>query len=893
MRLLVLAFVALLAPLASVSAQTRSVIEGTVKDTTAAVLPGASLTLESPELVGGAQTTVATADGKYRFTDLLPGTYTVTAALQGFQTIKRSQLRLQFGTTLTMDFALPVATVAETITVSGEAPVVDVRTAAATTKIDEELLQSLPLFADRRTAFDVFSISPGINGRSAYGGARDANGLMLDGSNTSVPDRQGTNAAVLNTNWLEEVQVVALGANAEYGEFTGVGVNFVVRNGSNNLSGLFEYVTTRNSWLSDNTGSLPASIRANFTSQEIVSYWDVTAQAGGPIKKDKVFFFSGFEYFKNAQKLAGALTPNDQKWPRFINKVNWAASKNLRIEGLLNVTKSTSVGGSSPVQRPETAATTDQPTYVWNGRATWTAGNATLLELRQNGMWYEQDIAPTAPNTKDGPAPRRDTFTSISSVNTAQYRLQRGQRHVSSAAVTRFAPAFVGGDHQFKAGIEVERLRFLEESGFPGGLSFQDFQGAPNLVVIWKGNAAEGTGTRATTYVQDKWQIGGKWTFEPGVRVTINRGSVPDRGTVFKTNAIDPRIGFAWDVAADHKTVVRAHYGRFHEPLASSQFTFMHIAGQNPQQTARVLGPNNYQITNPGTLPTNFGIDPDIAQAHMDQYMVGVERELLPNFGLKVQYIRRNWDELFAFIDTGSEWAPLQVRDPGPDGVAGNADDGDTLNVFNLANPGASFLLYTNPDDAWRRYNGVQLIAQKRFADNWQLLASYTWSRAEGSVNNNVTDNQNAGTFNDPNVAINREGRNTFDIPHEFSLRGTYRPSFWGGFNLSAVYTYGSGATWTRQATFRGLRQGNVTVWVEPRGSRRIDATNQLDLRLEKEFPLGTRARTASLYLDIFNVGNQGVVDRDRLTQLSGPNLGLPLTFLTPRWAQVAVRVRF
>jgi len=167
MRLMALGLVAWLAPATFLSAQTRSAIEGTVRDTTGAVLPGVSLRLESPELVGGTQETVSAGDGRYRFTDLLPGTYGVTASLQGFQVTRRSDLRLLFGTTLTIDFSLSVATVAESVEVSGAAPVVDVRTAAATTKIDEDLLQALPLFADRRTAFDVFSLSPGINGRSA------------------------------------------------------------------------------------------------------------------------------------------------------------------------------------------------------------------------------------------------------------------------------------------------------------------------------------------------------------------------------------------------------------------------------------------------------------------------------------------------------------------------------------------------------------------------------------------------------------------------------------------------------------------------------------------------------------------------------------------------------
>jgi len=339
--------------------------------------------------------------------------------------------------------------------------------------------------------------------------------------------------------------------------------------------------------------------------------------------------------------------------------------------------------------------------------------------------------------------------------------------------------------------------------------------------------------------------------------------------------------------------VVRAHYGRFHEPLASAQFHFMNTSGLSPRMTARVLGPDNFQIINPGTAPGNFAIDDDISQAYMDQYTVGVERELFPAFSLKVQYIRRNFNDLFAFVDTGSQFTPIQMRDPGPDGIAGNADDGEVFTLGNLANPGESFLVYTNPDSAYRRYNGLQFIGQKRFSNRWQLLAAYTWSRAEGSVNNNATDNTTAGTFSDPNAAINREGRNTYDVPHDFSLRGTYQAPLFGGVTVSGVYRYVSGAAWARTAQFRGLRQGNVNVFVEPRGTRRIEALNRFDVRLEKDVPLGSRDRVASVYLDLYNLGNQGIPENDRITDASGPNLGVPRNFVEARAAQLGFRFRF
>jgi hypothetical protein len=890
---LVLAALVFAVSLRPLSAQTRSVLTGTVTDASGAVLPGVTVTLESPDVVGGAQSVTTTLNGVYRFADLPPGTYTLRAELTGFQRIDRTGIRLLFATTSIIDFRLTIANVTDVVTVSGDAPAVDVSTAAITTKVDESMLQHLPLMSNKRTAFEVFQLSPGINSRSAYGGARDANNLLVDGVSATHPERQGTNASVVNTNWMQEVQVVALGANAEYGDFTGAAANFVMRSGSNNFSGLFEYVTMRPSWKGDNTGGLPADLRTRFTASKLKTYWDLTAQAGGPVKEDRLFFFAGYQYFKNEEQLAGAPGVTSQTWPRGIGKLTWAASKNLKVEAMLSSAKSTSFGGGSPTSTIDVAGTTNQPNHIWNARATWTFGRTTLLELKHGGLYYKQDIKPREPNTKAGPPPHRDTFTGISSVNSAQYRLQIGKRYTAAATLTRHLDTVLGVAHELKFGVEYERLNFLEESGFPGGLSFLDFNGAPNLVTIWNGNTVNGIGDRTTVFAQDDWKITNAITVQPGLRVAFNDGHVPDRGDVFATTAVAVRLGIAWDVAKDHKTVVRAHYGRFHEPLASAQFHFMNTAGISRQMTARVLGPDNYQIINPGTPPGNFAIDEDISQAYMDQYTVGVERELFPAFSLKIQYIRRDFNDLFAFADTGSRFTPIDMRDAGPDGVGGNADDGDVFTLGNLANPGESFLVYTNPDDAYRRYNGVQFIGQKRFSNRWQVLAAYTWSRTEGTVNNNVTDNTTAGTFSDPNAAINRKGRNTYDIPHDVSLRGTYHAPLLGGFTLSGVYRYVTGAAWARTSQFRGLRQGNVNVMVEPRGARRIDAVNRLDFRVEKDIPLGRPGRIASVYVDIFNVANQGVIENDRVTAASGPNLGLPLNFVEARAAQVAVRLRF
>src|SRR5439155_5039117 len=221
--------------------------------------------LSGPMLVGGDQTTTTSADGSYRFSELLPGLYGVVAHLDGFQTVERRDVRVDFGMTVTLDLTLKISGVSETVTVSGETPVVDVRTAAAPSKLSTEQLEKLPLLVDRRASSDVINLTPGANNSTAFGGARQsANSLMIDGQTANLPQSAGINSSFINNNWIEEVQVVGLGANAEYGEFSSVAANMVLRSGSNRFAGLAEYLLGRNAWVSDNRVSLAPALRTRF-----------------------------------------------------------------------------------------------------------------------------------------------------------------------------------------------------------------------------------------------------------------------------------------------------------------------------------------------------------------------------------------------------------------------------------------------------------------------------------------------------------------------------------------------------------------------------------------------------------------------------------------------------
>jgi hypothetical protein len=539
----------------------------------------------------------------------------------------------------------------------------------------------------------------------------------------------------------------------------------------------------------------------------------------------------------------------------------------------------------------------------WNGRATWTLDANTLLELRSGGVTYDLLGIPAA--RREGPPPRFDRITGIRSGNVAQFQDQFGRRYLTGASLTRFLDSFAGGSHTLQSGFEIERTTYRQVSGFPGGRSFTDVAGVPGVVSLWAGDTVDGTGTRATIFFQDAWSAGHRVTIQPGVRWSVNRGSVPDKGTVFRTSPVSPRIGAAWDVAADHKTVVRAAYDRLSEGLYTPLFDFMNTSGRTPTIMARVVGPDTFVEMNRQTPEGNVAIDDGLTHAYVDQYLVGIERELFLDFSLTLQYVRRTFGDIWGLIDTRSLYAPVAARDPGPDGQYFTGDDGALFTAFVLLNPGQSFSVLTNPNEASRHYDAFQAIGQKRFSRNWQLLGAYTWSRTRGNINVGGGDNRATGAdtggngvFFNPNRRINAEGPVAFDYAHQLNLQGTYQLPAWGGLGFSAAYSYLSGGAWGRTALITmfpgqaGMFQGQ-NVRIDPRGTRRIEGADELDLRIEKTFPLGGSGRTLGIYADVFNAMNQGVPLAMTVVEASGATFGEPQQWATPRTVQIAGRIRF
>src|SRR3954470_368611 len=336
-------------------------ITGVIKDEQGAVLPGVTVTLTGKQ---GSKTEVTDSSGVYRFPALEVGLYTVAAELSGFKKAQSAEIQISANNALVQDLTLSVGNFSDNITVTGESPVVDVRSSATENTISQSLLYSAPI---TRTAINVINYAPGVNNSSAYGaGAGSGNALLIDGVDTRAPEG-GTAWTFYNYNMVEEYQFQGLGAPAEYGGFTGAVVNTITKSGSNRFSGLFVFFSTNDSLGSNNVSADVASSNPSLKDPATTTkYIDITTQFGGPLKQNKLFFFVSAQRFLLDTDPSGPVTTRHEVSPRLNGKITWQPNANNQFTGHVQFDAYNITGrAGSLTTTDEQTVKEDAPEYVW------------------------------------------------------------------------------------------------------------------------------------------------------------------------------------------------------------------------------------------------------------------------------------------------------------------------------------------------------------------------------------------------------------------------------------------------------------------------------------------------------------------------------------------------
>ena len=872
-----LALLLIAAPLVFSQSKETGAVVGTTLDEDNAPLPGVTITLSSPQLMGD-RIVVTGADGSFRFPALPPGDYVVTAELPGFTTVRRENIRVSTTVRLTIDFTMKLATIEEEITVIAESPTVDIKSSeTASVTLGDDLLRNIPF---SNFAMDILQLAPGVTGNVAYG-ASDSTGIsyQMDGVDVSDPEA-GSAWVFMDPHIIEEAKIMGIGAPAEYGNFTGIIFNLVTKSGGNEFSGHFE---------GDLQGKLEAKPKGLWGTENNQAYiddfpglsspatelWEVGGHLGGPIKKDKVWFYLGAHYFRRKNYVTGFPEPVDYKMPRLFFKINAQLSPSTSIMTFYenDVYDGINRGAGASVS-PEACVNQTSPDDVGNFSLTQIITPKTFFDLKASffvGYYYLE------PEVGRDISAHYDVTPGVTIRRTESagwFYLADRARYQANANITHYAEDFIHGNHDFKFGVEFEYGKVRSRYGFTGPTNwyYYDLYGVgpygytyngPYLAYQYEGYDMNSRYTRIEEFVQDSWKVSDRLNLNIGLRLSQFRGTVKDvSGAVYSNFRISPRIGFTYDILGDKTTILKAHFGQFAEAMLTAYHDRMNPDSAFSDYVGYYFVPppgdnqwHEWFRVEPESLYT---IDPDIKHPYMNQFTASIERELFRDASLSATYIYRDWKNIMGPIDNAAIWAPVPVDDP---------ETGAAYTLYEQTNAGTHEYVIKNLETGdpgigsnipYRRYWGFEFMFNKRFSNKWQLLASYVYSKAYGTIDNGFADDIGwGGDVESPNFWINADGNSTNDPTHTLKLQGTYVLPF--GVYLTGYFRAIQGDAWTRRIRSSRLAHGRVTFFTETRGSNHYPIVKLLDIRMEKTFILAEKFRLG-LMVDVFNVFNDDTI---------------------------------
>jgi hypothetical protein len=870
-----IAVVLLLAPAVFSQSRETGALNGVVTDDQNAPLPGVSVTLSGPNLMG-ARTYVTDANGQFRFPAIPPGEYQLKFGLQGFGTLVREKIRVNTTATLNFDVQLKPASVSAEVTVVAKSPTVDVKsTETASVTLSNEILRNIP---NNQFTSDIVNLAPGVNNDVAFGASSDTGiAYSMDGVNVADPDA-GSAWVFSDYNIIEEAKVMGIGLPAEYGNFTGVIFNLVTKSGGNQFSGHFEfnfqgYQDTSAFWQANNNQAYLTDF-PNLTSP---SNWlmDMNAHVGGPIVKDKLWFYVGGQFYRTKNRPAGFPEDVDYKQPRIFTKLTSQLTPSLNVNLAFQTTNYQGTNRDAWANvLPEATVTQDSPDWLISMSLTKILSPKTFFDLKSNYFEGRYYLDPTSGydayghyNIDEGNGHQADQFWGSSGYFLYCDRARFG----TNASLTHYVEDFIAGSHEFKFGAEVERSMSRNRYGYTGsgGPLGDNVKYVDYFSYGYSGNylAYQYTGydhntryTRLEGFVQDNWQITKRLNISLGLRYSQNWGDVKGiDGSVYETNRLAPRLGFTFDILGDKSTILKAHYGEFTEAMFASYHDRMNPIDNTGEYIAYYWDLETSEwVEDYRIAPTPYNMDPNIRHPYMTQWTVGVERELFKDTALSVTYINRRWNDIIGPVDRAADYTVVSQDVPGYGtfNVYDRTEATNELRDFLITNIklGDPWVLL----DPYRKYEGIEVLFNKRFSNRWQLLASYVYGHATGTIDNGMADDIGyGGAVGDPNFWTNAEGTLTNNPTHMVKLQGTYVLPL--DINFNFYYRAITGNAWTTQYRTQRFTQGRVTFFAEDRGSNQYELVNNLDIRLEKIFTLATKYRLG-IMVDVFNVFNDDTI---------------------------------
>jgi carboxypeptidase family protein len=663
---------------APAQARAQSSITGTVRDASGGVLPGVTVEAASPVLIEKVRTSVTDGTGQYRIVDLRPGTYTVTFTLTGFSPVKREGYILQAEFVATLNAELKVGGIEETITVSGESPVVDVQTTKQQRTLDLDMLQAVPTARGYAAVMLLIpsmvqsgggnpnvQLSPGMIVFGGRGGRGNEGQSQIDGLGTGAAINGGGVSGYGQLETAQEVVMTTAGGLGE-AEQGGPIVNFIPKSGGNSFQNHF-YSSGMSGWMQSSNFTQALKDAGMLTPQKTLYLVEASLSNGGPLTKDRLWFFYNTRYSASGNSLPGIFynlnAGNPNAWTYVPDKSRDVSNSQAgSINPTLRLTAQVSprhklnlywdpssyrlsdrpaIGGiTGPTAgAPETATVSGgtgwKGTYSRMETARWTSTMTARLLLEAGVSAYQQNW-----NGRERPDNDR-TLIPVTEQCTAGcptngniqglvYRGQTWNADFMEPIRWNASATYVTGAHSMKAGYVGA---FYWDTRNPNGniydLSYRFNNGVPNQLTEFLFPYRTDTRVRMNAlYLQDTWTRGRftyqaalrydhAWSYYPAqqlgpTRFLPNPLLFPETQGVLGYNDIDPRFGLAYDVFGNGKTAIKFNVGRYLEMAVAGNGNYSALlpSSRIPTSVTRSWSDTFYPAGDPRR--NNFAPDCDL-----------------------------------------------------------------------------------------------------------------------------------------------------------------------------------------------------------------------------------------------------------------------------------------
>ena len=928
----------------SAAAQEAASIVGVVQDSSGGVLPGVTVEAASPALIEKVRSAVSDDAGRFAIVGLRPGEYSVTFTLTGFKTIRREGVILAGAFAATVNANLEVGALEETITVTGASPVVDLQSTQNQFVANREVLDVLPA---TRSMQGGAALVPGVNfysqgfvsTMSVHGSASADQRIYFDGMRIGQ-NLTGTGSQANGTgvnDLAQEELVYDAGSQSAETALGGVRMDSIPKEGGNRFAGSERFFFSNGALQQDN---VPDDLRQYISEgDELRTLWNMNVSLGGPIKQDKLWFFTAFRlsqtdnyvanmYFADGSRVNrnSAVAPNAQlrlttQLTRN-NKFRMAYYNSNGNTQRYDVGCSATSGNRVSCVSPE--ASYQLPTPIQqSGDAKWTSTvtNKLLLEVAQSfgvasyRFSYQPEVGPFDVMNLDSATGWRTVASATAS-----------QNYVSTVWNTSAKMSYVTGSHNIKGGINYEfgdDQNYIDNRAHMSTLNFNN--GVPVSVIVRNTPVTRYNDLNADAgvFIQDRWTAR-RLTVFGGARFDWFDASYPAQQA--DANPFVPardlpgkscqpcfqdwsiRAGASYDLFGNGKTALKTSVGKFLQANALGTTSSLNpMAGQSNTRTWRDLDGNRRAVNADGSIqfneigPTtnvNFGlpagslqIDPNLVRGNNWEETVSVQHELFPNVAITGGYYRRQfYQEAWSnntLLDPYLDYTPFTVRGPShPDLPNGG---GELITLYNL-NPnkqGQVNNVRMNSQNNTRVYNGFEMSLNARLGRGFAFGSITT----ERTATNDCVDTSNPNTWrfceNVPAFRTLYKASAAYRFPYEIQVAGTFqaRP----GIPIGSEWTVSSAVSVANGGVPLTGGVSSLTVDLVDNKTLYYDYVYTNDLRFSRIFRVG-RTRLQG-FAEIFNFVNSSTIFTRNET--FGDQWYNPIDLVTSRRFQFGFQVDF